>query len=413
MVDVTRGADDLLARAQALDAADPLASYRGRFIGVDDTDVVAYFDGNSLGRPLRASADRMRAFIDDRWARRLIRGWTDDWLDWPEQVGDRLGRVALGAEAGQVVVADSTTVLLYKLAHAAVAARPQRRRIVVDTNDFPTDRYVLEGIAADRGMELAWIHTDPAAGVTADQVAAVVDADTALVSLSHVAYRSGWMADAPTITRLAHDAGALMLWDLSHSVGSVELALDDWGVALAVGCTYKYLNGGPGSPAFAYVRRDLQDAVHQPIWGWIGRRDPFAMEPGYEPERGLRSMLSGTPPILAMVPLTASLDLVDEVGIAAVRSKSVQLTSYALDLVDRWFTGLGVDVMSPRASRRRGGHITLRRPGFRDVVDRLWDNGVVPDYREPDSIRIGLSPLSTSFTEVHAGMSVLRTILSQ
>jgi kynureninase len=412
-VTVGRHVNDLLERAQALDAADPLASYRDRFLHVGDTDVVAYFDGNSLGRPLRASADRMRAFIDDQWARRLIRGWTDGWLDWPEQVGDRLGRVALGAGPGQVVVADSTTVLLYKVAHVAVAARPDRHRIVVDTNDFPTDRYVLEGVAADRGLDLVWIDSDDAAGVTAGQVAAAVDADTALVSLSHVAYRSGWMADAAAITRLAHDAGALMLWDLSHSVGSVELALDEWGVDLAVGCTYKYLNAGPGSPAFAYVHRDLQHEVRQPIWGWIGRRDPFAMEPGYEPAPGPRHMLSGTPPILAMVPLTASLDVLADVGIPAVRAKSVRLTSYALDLVDAWLTGLGVEVVSPRASARRGGHLTLRRPGFREVVDRLWDHGVIPDFREPDSMRIGLSPLSTSFAEVHAGMSVLRGILSQ
>ncbi|HEX6256537.1 MAG TPA: kynureninase [Euzebyales bacterium] len=409
---MTADDDDLLDRARALDAADPLASYRQQFLHVDDTDVVAYFDGNSLGRPLRASAERMQAFIDDRWARRLIRGWSDGWLDWPEQVGDRLGRVALGAGPGQVVVADSTTVLLYKLAHAAVTARPDRRRIVVDSNDFPTDRYVLEGVAADRGLDLVWIRTDDATGVTTDQVAAVVDADTALVSLSHVAYRSGWMADAATITRLTHDAGALMLWDLSHSVGSVELALDDWDVDLAVGCTYKYLNAGPGSPAFAYVRRDLQDVVRQPIWGWIGRRDPFAMEPRYEPAQGLRSVLSGTPPILAMVPLTASLDVLAGVGIAAVRAKSVRLTSYALDLVDAWLAALGVEVASPRASARRGGHVTLRRPGFREVVDRLWDRGVIPDHREPDSVRIGLSPLSTSFAEVHAGMSVLRAELS-
>jgi kynureninase len=315
--------------------------------------------------------------------------------------------VALGAAAGQVVVADSTTVLLYKLARAAVDARPGRREIVVDTDNFPTDRYVVEGIAAERGLTLRWVETDPAAGVTTGQVAGAVGPDTALVLFSHVAYRSGWIADAAAITALAHDAGALVLWDLSHSAGSVPVALDAWGADLAVGCTYKYLNGGPGSPAFGYVRRDLQDAVQQPIWGWMGRRDAFAMGPGYEPEPGVRSVLSGTPPILAMVPLTAFLDVLDEVGMAAVRAKSVRLTGFALELADAWLAPLGVAVASPRDPARRGGHLTLRRPGFRAVLDRLWERGVLPDYREPDGIRVGLAPLSTSFTEVHDGIAAL------
>lgn len=404
--------DDLCDRARALDHTDLLASYRAQLLSPDDSDVVAYFDGNSLGRPLHTTADHLARFIHDQWAGRLIRGWTDGWLDWPEQVGDRLGRVALGAAAGQVMVADSTTVLLYKLARAAVAARPGRRQIVLDTNDFPTDRYVLEGVADERGLELAWIDTDPAAGVTAEQVAAVAGSDTALVSLSHVTYRSGWMADGAAITQAVHDAGALMLWDLSHSVGAVELALDDWGVDLAVGCTYKYLNGGPGSPAFGYVRSGLQDQIQQPILGWIGRRNAFAMGSGYDPAPGPRSLLSGTPPILAMVPLSASLDLLEQVGIAAVRSKSVQLTQFALELTDAWLTDLGVEVVSPRDSAHRGGHLTLHRPGFAAVVDELWERGVIPDYREPDSIRIGLSPLTTSFAEVHRGMSVLRDVVA-
>ncbi|CAN5897302.1 aminotransferase class V-fold PLP-dependent enzyme [soil metagenome] len=403
--------DDLPDRARALDDADPLASYRAQLLSPDDSDVVAYFDGNSLGRPLQGTADHLARFVHDQWAGRLIRGWTDGWLDWPERVGDHLGRVALGAAAGQVVVADSTTVLLYKLARAGVAARAGRRQIVLDTNDFPTDRYVLEGIADERGLELAWIDTDPAAGVTAEQVAAVAGSDTALVSLSHVTYRSGWMADGTAITQAVHDAGALMLWDLSHSVGSVELALDDWGVDLAVGCTYKYLNGGPGSPAFGYVRKGLQDQVQQPILGWIGRRDAFEMGPGYDPAPGLRSLLSGTPPILAMVPLSVSLDLLEQVGIVLVRAKSVQLTEFALELTDAWLVDLGVEVVSPRDSANRGGHITLYRAGFAAVVDELWSRGVIPDFREPDSIRIGLSPLTTSFAEVHRGMSVLRDVI--
>jgi kynureninase len=403
---------DFEQRAAELDAADPLREHRDRFITPEGSDLVAYFDGNSLGRPLTVTADRLDRFVRDQWAGRLIRGWTDGWMDWPQQVGDELGTAALGAGPGQVVVADSTTVMLYKLARAAVDGCPGRAEILLDTDNFPTDRYVLEGIAAERGLRLRWIETDPATGVTEQQVAEAVGPDTALVVLSHVAYRSGWIADAEAITRVAHQAGALILWDLSHSVGSVPLRLDDWGVDLAVGCSYKYLNGGPGAPAFGYLRAEHQDTLRQPIWGWMGRRDAFEMAQGYEPAAGVRSVVSGTPPILAMVPLRACLELIAAVGMPAIRAKSLLLTGFALELSDEWLAPLGVLVRSPRESARRGGHITLQRPGFREVLDELWRRGVIPDYRQPDGIRIGLSPLSTSFAELHRGMAVLRDVLT-
>ncbi|MHA6804496.1 kynureninase [Salinifilum ghardaiensis] len=398
-------------KARALDETDPLRAHRAEFLPTGVGDVLAYLDGNSLGRPMRGTAERMDEFIREQWGRRLIRGWSDGWLDWPQQVGDRLGRTAIGAGEGQVVVADSTTVLLYKLARAAVDARPGRTEIVLDTDNFPTDRYVLEGIAAERGLDLRWIATDPAAGVTAEQVAAVVGPDTALVVFSHVAYRSGYLADAATITRTAHDAGALVLWDLCHSVGSAPVQLDDWEADFAVGCTYKYLNGGPGAPAFGYVNRRHHGRVHQPIWGWMGHREPFAMGPGHQPAEGVRGMISGTPPILAMMPLVTGLDALEEAGIGAVREKSLALTGFALELADAWVLDRGVELASPREPARRGGHITLRRGDFRAVNDRLWERGVIPDFRAPDGIRIGLSPLSTSFTEVYDGLSVLADLV--
>jgi kynureninase len=392
----------------ALDAADPLASYRDRFI---DSDAVSYLDGNSLGRPLKATAALMSDFIEEQWAGRLIRGWTDGWLDWPLTLGDRLGSIALGAAAGQVVIADSTTVLIYKLARAAVDARPGRRKVLLDTDNFPTDRYVLEGIAAERGLSLVWIETDPETGIHPSQVAEAVDDDTALILFSHVAYRSGWLADVAEINRIAHDAGALTMWDLCHSAGSVPLELDAWGVDLAVGCTYKYLNGGPGAPAFAYLRSGLQETLRQPIHGWMGHRASFEMGPGYEPAAGIRALLSGTPAILAMVPLHANLDVLASAGIETVRAKSVQLTTYALELADEWLVPRGVSVVSPRDAARRGGHVTLRKPGFEALLDKLWDAGVIPDYRRPDGLRIGPAPLSTSFTEVHTGLATLRDLL--
>ena len=398
-------------RARALDAADPLRAFRDRFVPAGDADIVAYLDGNSLGRPPRTAPERLDRFVREEWGRRLIRGWDEGWMQLGQAIGDRLGRVVLGAGPGQVVVADSTTVMLYKLARAAVAARSDRREIVLDTDNFPTDRYVLEGIAAERGLDLRWIETDPAGGVEPEQVAAAVGPATALVVFSHVAYRSAHLADAAAISRIAHDAGALALWDVSHSAGSVEVALDAWGADLAVGCTYKYLNGGPGSPAFGYVRAEHQDVLQQPIWGWLGRADPFAMGPGYEPAAGLTSVVSGTPPILGMLPLTTSLDLVEEAGMPAIRAKSVALTEYALEAVEALLAPHGARVVSPRDSARRGGHVTVRHPAFRDLMAPLWARGVLADFREPESIRIGLSPLSTGFAEAHTGLAILAAML--
>src|SRR4051794_12202627 len=406
---MTTTATDLERRAAELDAADPLRALGERFVA---TDVAAYLDGNSLGRPPRDAPARIERFVREAWGGRLIRGWDEGWLEWPEVVGDRLGRVALGAAPGQVLVADSTSVMLYKLARAAVAARPDRREIVLDANDFPTDRYVLEGIAAERGLELRFLETPLDGGATAEQVAAVAGPATALVALSHVNYRSACIADAAAISAVAHAAGAFVLWDLSHAAGVVEVALDDWGADLAVGCTYKYLNGGPGSPAFAYVRAAHHAALRQPVQGWIGRRDPFTMGPGYEPAEGLRRFLSGTPPVLAMVPLACSLDVIEAAGIAAIRTKSIALGDYAIELADALLAPHGVRLASPREGARRGGHVTLRHGAFRAMVDGLWRDGVLVDFREPDCLRAGLSPLTTTFAEVHRGFAALAARLA-
>jgi kynureninase len=397
--------------AAALDAADPLASYRDRFVGAD-TDLV-YFDGNSLGRPLRVTGDRLASFVSDEWGGRLIRGWDEEWFDLPLTLGDRLGRVALGAAPGQVTIGDSTTVLLYKAMRAAVAARPGRTELVLDRDNFPTDRYLAAGLAEECGLTLRWIDVDTAEGVHPEQVAAVVGEQTALVVLSHVAYRSAWLADAATITSLAHDAGALVLWDLSHSGGSVEVELDTWNVDLAVGCTYKYLNGGPGSPAYLYAARRHLATMEQPIQGWVGARDPFLMGPDYAPAEGVRRFQSGTPPVLSMLPVRDMLEVLEQAGIAAVREKSVALTQYAVQLADELLSTLGVEVASPRDPALRGGHVTLRHPSMEAVTARLWRRDVIPDYRDPGGLRIGLSPLSTSFAEVERGMTAVREELSQ
>jgi kynureninase len=385
--------------AARLDSADPLARYRDLFVR-DDT-VRAYLDGNSLGRPLAASVDRVRDFMVEQWGGRLIRGWDEGWLDLGQTIGDDLGRVTLGAGAGQTTIGDSTTVLLYKLVRAAVDARPGRSELVIDRDNFPTDRYVLEGIAAERGLSVRWIAAgDP----TAEALAAVLSDQTALVVLSAVSYRSGYLADVPALTALAHEAGALVLWDLCHSAGVVPTALDAWGVDLAVGCTYKYLGGGPGSPAFAYVATRNQ-GMRQPIQGWLGSAHPFAMGQGYEPAAGIRGFTSGTPPIIGMLAMRDTIALIDEVGIAAVRAKSVALTEFAVELVDELLPE--AVLASPRDPERRGSHVTVDHDGFEAVMPELWRRGIVPDFRRPNGIRLGLSPLSTAFAEVQTGVEAI------
>lgn len=386
--------------AAALDAADPLRRYRERFVPAPD--VVAYLDGNSLGRPLAASLDRVDAVMRSQWAERLIRGWDEGWLELPERLGDELGRVALGAAAGQTVIGDSTTVLLYKLIRAAIELRPGRDELVIDRDDFPTDRYLVESIAAERGLTVRWIDEGD---VTPDRVAGVIGERTAVVVLSAIAYRSGYLAELPAITALVHDAGALMLWDLCHSAGVLPHDLDAWGVDLAVGCAYKYLNGGPGAPAFAYVKAGLLDDFRQPITGWLGSARPFEMGQGYHPGPGMRRVLSGTPPVLGMVGLHDSLALIDEVGLPAIRAKSVALTEFAIELAAELLPD--AELATPRDPARRGSHITLDHPGFEALMPCLWARGVIPDFRRPTGIRLGLSPLSTSFVEVEVGVRTI------
>ncbi|GGD12410.1 kynureninase [Nocardioides daphniae] len=401
----------LLDQARRLDAEDPLASYRDAFVLPDG--VLAYLDGNSLGRPLVRTRDRVGSFVAEEWGARLIRSWDERWMEHPLVLGDQLGRVVLGAAPGQTVVADSTTVMLYKLLRAAVDASPGRTEVVADTENFPTDRYIVDAIAAERGLTVRWIEPDPAAGVTVEEVRAAVSSSTAVVLLSHVAYKSAYVADLPAITAAVHEAGALVLWDLCHSAGAVELALDADGVDLAVGCSYKYLNGGPGAPAFGYVAERLQGRLVQPIAGWMGHAEPFAMGGAYEPAAGMRRFISGTPPIVGMLPLQDMLDLVEKAGMPAIRAKSVLLTDFTIRVAEELLAPHGVTVASPRDPECRGSHVLLEHDAMRDVVAGLWERGVIPDFRHPRGLRAGLSPLSTSFGEVLLALGHVRELLTE
>lgn len=396
------------AQAVELDAADPLAGFRDRFLPLP-ADVTAYLDGNSLGRPLASIAALWGGFVPEQWAGRLIRGWTEGWLELPERVGDELGAAALGAAAGQVLIADSTTVNLYKCLRGALRLRPGRTRILADRDDFPTDRYVVQSLARDLGLSIDWLD-GAVLGVTAHDVAGAVDERTAVVLLSQVAYRSGHLADVAAITAAAHAVGALTVWDLSHAVGCCEVALDAWQVDLAVGCTYKFLGAGPGAPAFLYAAARHQAELDQPIWGWLGRRDPFEMEPDYVAAAGIRSMLSGTPPVLGVLAVREGARVVAEAGLVAVRAKAESLGSLAVALVEEWLLPLGFALASPPSAQRRGGHVSIARADARELCGRLIEAGVVPDFRTPDLLRLGLSPLSTSHAEVWDALAVIRDL---
>jgi kynureninase len=395
------------AYAEELDVADPLGGYRERFAFEDPS--LIYLNGNSLGALPLATMRRLERMVSEEWGAALARSW-DHWVDLPGRAGDLVGELT-GAAAGQVLVTDNTTVNLYKLASAALDARPGRHVIVTDRDNFPSDRYVVEGIAAQRGAELRMLATDIDEGVAPDAVRAAVDEHTALVSLSHVAYRSGALADMRAITEIAHEAGALMLWDLCHSVGAVPIELDACDVDLAVGCTYKYLNAGPGAPAFLYVPARLRDVLRQPIWGWFSQRDQFAMGPRYEPADGITKFMTGTPPILGTAAVEEGARLLLEAGTGPIRAKSTRLTSYLIDLADAWLTPLGGTVATPRAAERRGGHVTFTHPQAEQIVGQLAAANIITDYRTPDRFRLGLSPLTTRFTDVWTAVGAARDVI--
>ena len=399
--------EQLFATAQRLDQADQLASFRDRFVIADPT--LVYLDGNSLGRLPVATRERLHAVIDKEWGGELINGW-DHWIDLARESGDVLAGL-VGARPGEVILSDSTSVNLYKLAAAALDGRPGRRVIVTDDDNFPTDQYVLQGLAAARDLDLHVIKTDIDSGVTLDDVRNAVDEDTALVSLSHVAYRSGVIADMAGVTAAVHERGALMLWDLCHSAGSVHVDLTGSGADMAVGCTYKHLNGGPGAPAFLYVRADLQNSIRQPIWGWFSQRDQFAMDSAYQPVGGIERFLVGTPSILSGYGALEGARISAEAGIAAIAAKGQELTGYAVSLFDEWLEPHAFALASPRDAVRRGAQITLHHGAAWQICQALKAVAVIPDFRTPDRLRLGFAPLYTRFVDVYEGMHRLRTVM--
>lgn len=393
-------------RARQLDAADPLAAYRERFFVGDDT--LIYLDGNSLGRLPLVTADHLLEVIQQQWGGDLIESWGNSWWQLAGRIGDEIAPL-IGAAPGSVVVADSTSVCLYKLALGAMRATSDRNVVITDESNFPTDRYVLSAAAEAAGGRKLTVVPDRDAEPDEDGIIAAVDADTALLSLSHVAFKSGYLYDMELISRAAHDAGALVLWDLSHSAGVVPMHLGD--VDLAVGCTYKYLNGGPGSPAFLYVNPSLD--IANPLTGWWGHAEPFTFEPKYRPAASIERFQTGTMPILSLAAIAPAVAIIREAGVDAIRAKSIDLTSYLIDLADEVLTPLGFSVASPRQNERRGSHVSLRHAdGWRITRAMIGEGRLVPDFREPDNIRLGLAPLYTAYGDVHTALHRIRLLVS-
>lgn len=413
--------------ALQLDAQDELAGFRDEFVigaAVGEENLV-YLDGNSLGRLPKRTVKVMQNMIKYEWGERLIRGWNDGWMRTPIALGEKIARL-VGARPDEILVVDGTSLNLFKLVVAALRAQASpekqawRDKVVSDVFNFPSDLYILQGVIDLLGKRHRMELIPSADGITIlpRDVEASLNQQTALVCLTHVAFKSAFMYDMRLVTELAHQAGALMLWDLSHSVGAVPIDLNGCNVDLAVGCTYKYLNGGPGAPAFLYVRRDLQTQLLQPIWGWFADARPFAFDLAFEPAADISRFRVGTAPMLSMKAVEPAVDLLLEAGMGRLRAKSVRQTEYLIYLADQWLLPLGFSLGSPRNSEQRGSHVSLRHPEGYRINRALIESPppalrVIPDFREPDNIRLGIAPLYTQFSEIRQAMCRLRQVVEE
>jgi kynureninase len=414
------GLGDPLSRetALSLDKADELASFRSEFFIKDEN--ICYLDGNSLGRLPKATIDRVNSFLTDEWGTELVDGWSH-WIDEAQPAGDLLGRSTLGAAAGQVLVCDTTSVNFYQLCVAAIKARPGRKTVIIDSANFPTDRFVIQGIAEQFDLNLITLDNDGSGGpgavkinsenelITAQLLEPLLTDDVALVTLQAVNYRSGARPDIKAITDLVRSFGALVVWDASHAGGSVELDFDKNGVDLAVGCTYKYGNSGPGSPAWLYVRKELQAELKVPIQGWFAQDDQFAMGPVFDKNLGIRGFQIASPSIIGIRAVQASYEMIERAGIAKIAKKAAIGTELMIALFDAWLAPLGFTLLTPREASSRGGHITIGHPEAKRIAAALRKYAnVIPDYRTPNSIRLAISPLPTSYVEVFDGFSRIK-----
>lgn len=405
----------LRSEALELDEKDPLGHYRNQFVITDPN--TCYLDGNSLGRLPHRTVKVINDFLTQEWGPQVVTGWSH-WVDEAQSVGDLIGRSALGASAGQVLACDTTSVNFYQLASAAIKARPNRKTIIIDAANFPTDRYIMQGLAKQHGLNLVVIDNEnPQIAenelITPDVLKPYLNEDVALVSLEVVQYRSGARQDIKALTDLVRSYGALMLWDAAHAVGSVQMDFDKNGVDLAVGCTYKYGNSGPGAPAWLYVAKRMQQELQVPIQGWFAQRDQFAMGPEFEKDSSIRGFQIASPSLMGLRCIKSAFEMIEEAGIAQIEAKAARGTEMMVELFEKWLQPLGFSLNTPRDSRSRGGHISLVHPEAEKIaVAMRVHSNVIPDYRVPNSIRVAISPLATSYVEVFDGFERLRDLVS-
>ncbi len=395
----------MITRAElaAWDAQDSLASFRDRF---HLPDGVIYLDGNSLGPLPKAAVDRLQTVVNTEWGEDLIRSWNkNDWIGQPQRLGDKIGRL-IGAAPGQVVAADSTSINLYKLLAAALPMRRDRKVIVSQRDNFPTDLYMVQGLMVQLGQGHTLRYADP------NDIAASLDSDVAVLMLTHVNYRDAQMYDMAAVTKAAHDCGALVIWDLAHSAGAVPVSLDAAGADFAVGCGYKFLNGGPGAPAFLYVAERHHAEVRPVLAGWMGHAAPFDFSSDYAPAPGIKRMLCGTPPVLSMSALEVAVDLLLEADIAATRTKSQRLTQLFFDLVDQECSTFGFVSTGPSDLDRRGSQVSLTHPEGYPIMQALIDRNVIGDFRAPDILRFGLTPLYLRYVDLWDAIAVLKEVMA-
>ena len=403
--------------ASQLDNQDPLASFRERFIIADPN--LIYLDGNSLGRLPKDTIPHLQNLIEEQWGKGLIEGWNKGWFEMPTVLGSRIAKL-IGARDDEVVVCDTTSVNLFKLATAALRYQAGKKVLLSDEFNFPTDLYVFQGVIdlLNDGHKLDLIRSEDSISISEENINNAITEDTALVALTQVAFKSAFMYDIQKVTELAHQQGALAMWDLCHSVGAVPLELNEWNVDLAVGCTYKYLNGGPGSPAFLYVRKDLQKELLPPIWGWFADKAPFAFNLDFTPADSISRYQISTPHILSMAGIEPALEIIMEAGMDQLREKSIKQTDYLIYLAQELLNPLGFEIGSPLESSQRGSHVSLRHPEAYRICRALIDPQpgdtnlkVIPDFRAPNNIRLGIAPLYTSFTDIHRALKRIKTIV--
>jgi len=401
--------------ALELDRNDPLAHFRSRFVITDPE--MCYLDGNSLGRLPHSTVIAVNDYMTKEWGREVVAGWSH-WVDEAQPTGDLIGRSALGAGPGQMLACDTTSVNFYQLALAAINARPGRKTIITDAANFPTDRYILEGIAKQLGLNLVIIDNETAGSaenerITPEILEKYLSDDVALVTLEVIQYRSGARNDIKSLTDLTKKYGALLLWDASHAVGAIEMNLDANCADLVVGCTYKYGNSGPGSPAWLYVSKRIQKELQVPIQGWFSQGDQFGMGPVFERAEGIRGYQIASPSLMGLRCVKSAFEIIEEAGIDAIASKAAIGTQMMIDLYDAWLADLGITLLTSRNAKERGGHITLGHPDAARICIALRQfANVIPDYRTPNSIRLAISPLPTSYVEVWDGFQRIRDLVA-